>query len=106
MNKRKNYSAAFKAKVALEAIKGELTLPELSAKYDVHPNIISKWKQEGLKNFQGVFEGKIKSAENQDKAEKAELYKKIGELQVQVDFLKSRSGFKGREEAGHDRKRA
>lgn len=92
MNKRKNYSASFKAKVALDAIKGELTLPELSAKYGVHPNIISKWKQEGIINFQGIYEGKIKSAENQDKAETAQLYKKIGELQVQLDFLKSRSG--------------
>ena len=92
MNKRKNYSASFKAKVALEAIRGELTLPELSAKYDVHPTIISKWKQEGLKNFQGIYEGKFKSPENQDKAERAELYKKIGELQVQLDFLKSKSG--------------
>ncbi|OGI29155.1 MAG: hypothetical protein A2287_00685 [Candidatus Melainabacteria bacterium RIFOXYA12_FULL_32_12] len=92
MNKRKNYLASFKAKVALEAIKGELTLPELSAKYDVHPTIISKWKQEGIKNFQGIYEGRIKSAANHDKSEKAELYKKIGELQVQLDFLKSRSG--------------
>lgn len=91
MNKRKNYSAAFKAKVALDAIKGEKTLPELASKYDVHPNLISKWKQEAVKNLQGVFEGKVKSSHNQQNEDTAKLYKKIGQLQIEVDFLKEAS---------------
>jgi transposase-like protein len=89
MSKRKNHSPSFKAKVALEAIKGEKTLPEMSQIYEIHPNLIGKWKKEALDNLQGIFTGKIKAQENHDKTEKAELYKKIGELQVQVDFLKS-----------------
>ena len=89
MQKRRNYSASYKAKVALSAIKGEMTLPELASKYDVHPNLISKWKQEALKNLQGVFEGKVKSNNQNDETSK--LYKKIGQLQVEVDFLKESS---------------
>lgn len=92
MNKRKNYSPSFKAKVALDAIKGGSTLPELSQKYGVHPKLISKWKQDAVKNLQGVFEGNVKSADNKNKEEKAFLYKKIGQLQVENDFLKESSG--------------
>jgi transposase len=92
MNKRRNYSAVFKTKVALDAIKGDLTLPELSSKYNVNPKIISKWKVEAVKNLQGVFEGHVQTTEKKDKSETAYLYKKIGELQVQLDFLKESSG--------------
>lgn len=92
MQKRRNYSASFKAKVSLSAIKGEMTLPELASKYDVHPNLISKWKQEAVKNLQGVFEGTVKSNSNHQKEETSKLYKKIGQLQVEVDFLKESSG--------------
>lgn len=91
MQKRKNYSPVFKARVALCAIKGEMTLPEMASKFDVHPNLISKWKQEAVKNLQGVFEGKVKSSENRDKEENEKLYKKIGRLQMEVDFLKEAS---------------
>jgi len=73
MTKRKNHSPLFKAKVALEAIKNEKTLPELSQIFGVH---IGKWKKEAVDNFQGIFTGEIKSQENADKIEKDELYKK------------------------------
>lgn len=89
MKKRKNHSPSFKAKVALEAIKEEHTIAELAQIYEIHPNLITKWKKKALENFQGMFTGEIKSQENQEKAESAQLYKKIGELQMQVDFLKS-----------------
>lgn len=91
MNKRKNYSAAFKAKVAIDAIKGDLTLPELASKYDVNPKLISKWKQEAVKNLQGIFEGRVKSPQNHQNEDTAKLYKKIGQLQIEVDFLKEAS---------------
>lgn len=91
MNKRKNYSAAFKTKVALDAIKGDLTLPELASKYDVNPKLISKWKQEAIKNLQGVFEGNVKSSQKQQSEDTAKLYKKIGQLQIEIDFLKEAS---------------
>lgn len=92
MKKRKNHSPSFKAKVALEAIKEERTIVEIAQIYEVHPNLVGKWKKAALENFQGMFTGEIKSQENQDKAETAQLYKKIGELQMQVDFLKSLPG--------------
>jgi transposase len=94
MQKRKNHSPSFKAKVAIEAIKNEKTLPELSQIYGVHPNLIGKWKQDALKNMEGVFAGKIKSQENADKIEKDELYKKIGKLEMQVEFLKNLPGLR------------
>ncbi|WP_156950824.1 transposase [Terasakiella pusilla] len=58
MAKRGNHSADFKAKVALEALREELTLPELSKKYDVHPNQISTWKKKALENMADIFSGK------------------------------------------------
>jgi transposase-like protein len=94
MSKRKNHSPSFKAKVALEAIKGDKTLPELAQIYDVHPNLIGKWKKEALDNFQGIFTGEIKSQKNADKTEKDELYKKIGKLEMQIEFLKNLPGLR------------
>lgn len=94
MQKRKNHSPSFKAKVALEAIKNEKTLPELSQMFGIHSKMISRWKQEALKNLEGVFSGKIKSQENADKIEKDELYKKIGKLEMQVEFLKNLPGLR------------
>jgi transposase len=89
MSKRKNYSPSFKAKVALEAIKNEKTIAELSQIHQIHSNLIGKWKKQALENFAGIFSGEIKSQENVDKTEKDDLYKKIGKLEVQVDYLKS-----------------
>lgn len=73
MAKRHNYSAAFKAKVALETLREELTLPECAKKYDVHPNQISTWKKEKQKDN---FDAEIKG-----------LHVKIGQLSVENDFL-------------------
>ena len=94
MKKRKNYSPSFKAKVALEAIREGRTLSELSQIYEVHPNLISKWKKDALENFAGIFSGEIKSQEIADKDEKDELYKKIGKLEMQVDYLKTLPGLR------------
>ena len=67
MSKRKNYAPAFKVKVALEAIRGDKTLPELSQIYEIHPNLIGNRKKEALDYFQGIFSGEIKSQEKTDK---------------------------------------
>lgn len=85
---RRKFSAEFKAKVALEAIKEQLTLLEISQKFGIHPTQIGKWKTEFLEKSSLVFEKE--SLKTPDVAEKKEqeLYSKIGELQVQVDFLK------------------
>ena len=58
MAKRRNYSAAFKAKVALEALTGDQTLAELSARHKVHPNLITKWKRQASEGMVGIFSGK------------------------------------------------
>jgi len=92
MSKRRNFKSEFKAKVAMEAIKGELTLAEISSKYEIHPNLISKWKKEAIKKMPGIFDGSITTKEKASEKEMDELYKKIGKLEVQLDFLKSRPG--------------
>lgn len=84
---RRKFSASFKAKVAIEAIKEQQKIHELAAKYEVHPTQINTWKREFLDNADTVF-NKDKAVSKDDSQEKKELYSKIGELQIQVDFLK------------------
>ena len=87
---RKRFEAGIKARVALEAYKGEKTLAELSSEYGVHANQISKWKKELLKGASGIF-GKKPSEKEKGKEEKTgELYKNIGELKVENDWLKKK----------------
>ena len=83
---RRKFSPSFKAKVALEAIKDQLTLQEIASKFDIHPTQISTWKREFIENSSKAFESKSKE-EDTDK-EKSVLYSKIGQLQVENDFLK------------------
>lgn len=86
MKKRKNYTSGFKTKVVLEALQERETIQEIGKKYDIHPNQISTWKSQFLANANSVFEkGVLKS---DDEREKDELYKKVGRLQVENDFLK------------------
>jgi len=86
MKKRKNYTSGFKTKVVLEALQERETIQEIGKKYDIHPNQISTWKSQFLTNANSVFEKGIKHDEGEK--EKAELFKKVGQLQMQVDFLK------------------
>lgn len=84
--KRRKFSSAFKAKVALEAVKGKETLAGLAKRFELHPNQISSWKQEFLEKSASVFDdGKSEKKEeiNVDK-----LYSQIGQLKVENDFLK------------------
>ncbi len=91
MAERKNYSPDFKAKVALEATREELTLAELSRKYGVHPNMISAWKRSAITNMAQAF-GRGKSDEARaSEAEIEKLHSKIGQLVVERDLLASAS---------------
>ena len=87
MSKRKNYSGAFKAKVALEAIRGEKTLSELSSQHGVHPNLITKWKRHAIEGLEHIFSDKRDRVSASHESEVKELHAKIGQLTVERDFL-------------------
>lgn len=84
-NSRRKFTSAFKATVSIEALKERESLAELSNRFEVHPNMISKWKKEFLLNASAVFEGK-KTDEREYDADR--LYAKIGQLEIENDFLK------------------
>ena len=85
---RRNHTAVFKAKVALEALKGEQTLVELSARFQVHPNQIGEWKKELIDRASEIFDREKKSPEPDIK----ELHAKIGRLAMENDFLSTALG--------------
>jgi transposase len=90
--KRKRYSAEFKAKVALEAIKGELTVAQLTAKHGVHQTLINAWKKQAIEGLSAVFSGKAEAAEAARADEVEKLHAKIGQLVVERDFLSKACG--------------
>ena len=87
---RRNHSSKFKAMVALEAIRGEKTVAEISAHREVHPNQVTAWKNQALENLEMVFGAEFSSGEYREK--ERELHAKIGELTVERDFLSGALG--------------
>lgn len=85
--KRTRYSAEFKAKVALDAIRGEQTLSELATRYGVHQNMIATWKRQAIENMAETFSGKAERAGAASEAQIKDLHAKIGQLTVERDFL-------------------
>lgn len=88
--KIKKYTSAEKAKIALEAIKGELTMAQITSKYGVHATQISAWKKQALALFPDMFSDKNKRESTGHAMEIAELYEQIGRLKVENDFLKKK----------------
>lgn len=84
---RRNHSPAFKAKVALAAVKGEKTLSELAQQFDVHPNQIRQWKDQLLEGAAGVFGSEAKTETAVPSVDIKTLHAKIGELTLENDFL-------------------
>lgn len=84
---RKKHTAAFKAQVAIEAIKEQETLSDMAKRFEVHPQMISKWKREFITRGAEIFQTKAPD-EEAEKREKA-LYEKIGRLEIEVDFCKT-----------------
>jgi len=91
-NKRRNHTAQFKAKVALAAVKGDKTIAELASLYEVHPNQITKWKKQLLESLPELF-SRSREKQKQKQNDLTEyLYKQIGQLKVELDWLKKKSG--------------
>lgn len=90
--KRRKFSSDFKAKVALEAIRGQKTVAQLASEYEVHANQVSQWKRQLLESLPEVF-GRRREHDEQRQQELVEgLYQQIGELKVELDWLKKKSG--------------
>ena len=91
MTKRKNHSPDFKAKVALEAIREEMTMAELAKKYGVHPTQIGTWKRAAIDNMATAFSKRGSDPRCGDEAQIDKLHSKIGQLVVERDFLANAS---------------
>jgi transposase-like protein len=89
---RRKHSPAFKAKVALEALKGQETVAQLAARYEVHPGQIQAWKKALSEGASGVFSNGNDQQSKKDATLVARLYQEIGRLKVERDFLAERSG--------------
>jgi transposase len=89
MNKstRRNHSAAFKAKIALEALKGDQTVAEIAAKHGIHPTLVNECKRTLTQGATGIFERGASRTEKNAEALTDELYKQMGQQKVQIDFL-------------------
>lgn len=90
---KKSFTAAFKSKVAIEAIKGHKTINELASEFEVHPTQINNWKKQLLEGSRQVFNSKKEQQNKSTEAEREQLYAQIGKLKVQVDFLKKKTGY-------------
>jgi transposase len=88
---RKNHTGAFKAKVALEAVKGEKTLAQLSSEFGVHANQIGQWRKQLLKELPTLFANRRSKHDRDQEELVSELYRQIGQLKVELDWLKKKS---------------
>ena len=89
--KRKVHTAAFKAQVALAALKGDRTVNGLAGHYGVHPTLIHAWKKQLLTGAESVFGGSAKAASADAEARQAELFEQIGRLKMELEWLKKKS---------------
>jgi transposase len=92
MKTRTTYSADLKAKLALEVIKGNRTLAEIASEAQVHPNLLTQWKRQLLESLPTVFSDKRARENKEQEALTDQLYQQIGQLKVELDWLKKKSG--------------
>ena len=91
--KRQYHSKEFKSRVALEAIRGEKTINEIASHYEIHPNVVSLWKKQALERMSDLFSDKRSKKSKDDSSLRDRLYQQIGQLQVELDWLKKKTGF-------------
>ena len=89
---RKTFNKDFKARVAIEAIKGDRTVNQIASEFDVHPTQVNQWKKALLEGAGDIFSVKKEKREQSVEEEKDVLYQQIGKLQVEVDWLKKKTG--------------
>lgn len=89
---RKTYSSDLKVRIALEAIKGQKTINEIAGHYGVHPNQVTQWKKQALEGLPEIFSHRRARTAEDDEALKAQLYQQIGQLKVELDWLKKKVG--------------
>ena len=91
---RKQYSATFKAQIVLEALKEIKTVAQIASEHQLHPNLVTKWKQEAVAELPVVFERRNTQAKDQQEQEQkvAQLYEQVGRLTTQLAWLKKKSG--------------
>jgi transposase-like protein len=97
---RKRYTAEFKARLALEVVKGQRTLNEIASEHGIHPNLLVQWKQRLLEQLPDVFADRRCKDEQKQEEREAQLYQQIGQLKCELDWLKKKAGFLDR----HDRR--
>ena len=88
---RKKIDPALKAKVALEAIKGEKTVSEIASQFGVHPNQVTQWRKKVLEVLPSIFSRRKKKEDHEADELQAELYRQIGQMKVELDWLKKKS---------------
>lgn len=91
VRKRRRFSAQFKARVALEAVREQKTIAQLAGQYQVHPNQISEWKRQLLQGAEELFAGRRDRVEQDHEALTARLCEQIGKLKVELDWLQKKS---------------
>lgn len=92
MTTRKSYDSRLKVQVALEALKNQRTIAQIASEYGIHPNMVTQWKQRLLNELPDIFSNKHQKNKQDNETLQAELYRQIGQLKVELDWLKKKSG--------------
>jgi transposase len=95
MTTRKHYDSRFKAQIALEALKNQKTIAQIASEHGVHPNLVTQWKQRLFAEIPDIFSNKQQRNKQDSETLQDELYRQIGQLKVELDWLKKKSGVIG-----------